>query len=259
MRSSVPAARQSAGGQNRNLLDNWYFVRPVNQRGQTSYPSGGYTIDRWLLDPASALSVVEGGVKISKNYWLQQIIDAPISDYVGQTVTLSVLSSAGFDTATFELGADLTSSSGATSFGGRLMIQQTATNPVVTIVNGGDENVIFMAAKLELGDQQTLARKEGGAWVLADPPPDVGLELAKCQRYQYRYNGSFKIHNWNNQRPYDTFVFPVTMRVAPVISQITYDTRFPAASIADRFMHGVTFQSVGGDGILTGFIADANL
>lgn len=30
---------------NPNLLDNWYFVRAVNQRGQTNY-TAGYTIDR---------------------------------------------------------------------------------------------------------------------------------------------------------------------------------------------------------------------
>ena len=30
-----------------NLLDNWYFANPVNQRGQTSYTGTGYTVDRW--------------------------------------------------------------------------------------------------------------------------------------------------------------------------------------------------------------------
>ena len=40
---------------NKNLLDNWDFTNPVNQRGQTSYTvSGGdasriYTVDRWAL------------------------------------------------------------------------------------------------------------------------------------------------------------------------------------------------------------------
>lgn len=31
----------------RNLLDNSYFVNPINQRGQTSYNAGGYFFDRW--------------------------------------------------------------------------------------------------------------------------------------------------------------------------------------------------------------------
>ena len=30
-----------------NLLDNSYFVNPINQRGQSSYSGTGYAIDRW--------------------------------------------------------------------------------------------------------------------------------------------------------------------------------------------------------------------
>jgi hypothetical protein len=41
----------------------------------------------------------------------------------------------------------------------------------------------LVAAKLELGEEQTLARQEGASWTLLDPPPDPALELAKCQRY----------------------------------------------------------------------------
>lgn len=35
----------------RNLLDNWYFVNPINQRGLDSYAnsSGLYGIDRWKI------------------------------------------------------------------------------------------------------------------------------------------------------------------------------------------------------------------
>ena len=32
---------------NPNLIDNWYFGNPVNQRGQTSYTGTSYGIDRW--------------------------------------------------------------------------------------------------------------------------------------------------------------------------------------------------------------------
>jgi hypothetical protein len=37
---------------NPNLLDNWYFGNPVNQRGQTEYTAAGYTIDRWRVPSA---------------------------------------------------------------------------------------------------------------------------------------------------------------------------------------------------------------
>lgn len=50
------------------------------------------------------------------------------------------------------------------------------------------EAVPVIAAKVELGDKQTLARKDAdGNWVLNDPPPNKALELAKCQRYQIQF------------------------------------------------------------------------
>ena len=49
----------------------------------------------------------------------------------------------------------------------------------------------FIAAKLELGAQQTLAHQDAdGRWVLNDPPPNKALELANCQRYYYVMNAA---------------------------------------------------------------------
>ena len=38
-----------AGWSNPNLLINWYFADPVNQRGQKTYTNDGYTIDKWYV------------------------------------------------------------------------------------------------------------------------------------------------------------------------------------------------------------------
>ena len=47
-----------------------------------------------------------------------------------------------------------------------------------------DSSITILAAKLELGDHQTLAyQDEEGNWQLFETP-DYGEELAKCQRYQ---------------------------------------------------------------------------
>ena len=43
-----------------------------------------------------------------------------------------------------------------------------------------------IAIKLELGSQQTLAHQENGNWVLNEIP-DYGEQLARCQRYFYRF------------------------------------------------------------------------
>lgn len=66
----------AAGGSNRNLLDNAYFVGggsqlggetfPINQRGQTSYSGTGNTIDRWKCnDPVGVLSLSASGMSIT--------------------------------------------------------------------------------------------------------------------------------------------------------------------------------------------------
>ena len=49
----------------RNLLYNSDFTNPVNQRGQTTYNAGGYTIDGWSIwsvNGDASLTLVEGGI-----------------------------------------------------------------------------------------------------------------------------------------------------------------------------------------------------
>ena len=61
---------------NPNLLDNWYFGRPVNQRGQTEYAGNAtYSIDRWWTQYETPLSVVDGGIKIGGKWDVQQYFE----------------------------------------------------------------------------------------------------------------------------------------------------------------------------------------
>lgn len=53
-----------AAGNAANLLDNSNFADPVNQRGNSSYSSVAYTIDRWFLN-AGTLKVVSGGITLT--------------------------------------------------------------------------------------------------------------------------------------------------------------------------------------------------
>ena len=51
---------------NDNLLDNWYLLDPVNQKGETSYlnASGDITTDRWRVSPIAnpiAVTVTSSG------------------------------------------------------------------------------------------------------------------------------------------------------------------------------------------------------
>ena len=182
---------------NRNLLDNWYFASPVNQRGQTSYLTGGYTIDRWNKSADNLwLSLQSGFARIEKTAttgypMITQLLDSDITDFlIGKEVTASVLTSEGLFFKTFTMpsgsfdlaGFDL----GSTNFVCNLY--RGSSLPMFRILSktgaavGSFVNLI--AVKLELGSVSTLAHQDAdGNWMLNDPPPNYAEELAKCQRY----------------------------------------------------------------------------
>ena len=77
---------------NPNLLDNWYFGNPVNQRGQTSYTVAGYGIDRWKTTN-TVLTILDNSIKLTSASDYQnfvQIIDNA-KRLAGKTVTISFL------------------------------------------------------------------------------------------------------------------------------------------------------------------------
>lgn len=153
--AAVKAAYNHGGGGGvsgigENLLDNWYFKLPVNQREQNSYSTANaYTIDRWKLTSGS-LTVGTGGITL--NGTIVQILEHSI----GLTVTASALLSDGtMITPTYD---DVTKT-----------FTMTATGQMI------------VAAKLEVGTRQTLA--ENG--VLTEIP-NISEQLERCQRFYYR-------------------------------------------------------------------------
>lgn len=136
-----------------NLLDNWYFVNPVNQRGLTTWQNAGdYTVDRWKLSSGIAALGASG---LTLNGTLVQIRE----DAVGLPVTCSALLSDG------------------------TMITPTYNDTTKTFTLTATGQTI-VAVKLEIGDTQTLAHQSGTAWTLNDMP-DYGDQLVKCQRYYF--------------------------------------------------------------------------
>ncbi len=176
------------GWSNPNLLDNWYFADPINQRGQMEYSGIGYTIDRWVLqEDTGKLVLNSNGVTLSgsaeNNHYLLQKMESDLFDKV---ITYSILLSDG----------KLYSKTGALSrtIGDDVYIDfdigQIGFHVYpgylfgVFIASRPGQSITPVAAKLELGSQQTLAHQDAdGNWVLNDPPPNKALELAKCQRY----------------------------------------------------------------------------
>lgn len=221
---------------NRNLLDNWYFANPVNQRGQTSYMAGGYTIDRWNKSADNLwLSLQSGFARLEKTAetgypMITQLFDSDITDFlIGKEVTASVLTSEGLFFKTFTIpsgsfdliGFDL----GSTNFVCNLY--RGFSLPMFRILSKTGSAVgIFVnliAVKLELGTVSTLAHQDAdGNWMLNDPPPNYAEELAKCQRYQLVLNSNETgaslasgIYTSANQA---RITIPCRMRARPAIS-----------------------------------------
>ena len=218
------AAQAVPGWSNPNLLDNWYFVDPINQRGRTEYTVAGavYTIDRWLLSQAGAkvLSVVENGISIEPGGVLVQKLEpGRIQD--GTQITMSVM----INHIVFSAGMRWDSSTGytnlTTQYGFRLACDPS--NRYVQIYNeSGSGDDVINAVKLELGPVQTLACQDSsGNWVLNDPPPNKALELAKCQRYFERsaWNATLAVAINNSELRFcGSYYFKAVKRVAPAIT-----------------------------------------
>ncbi len=210
---------------NPNLLDNWYFADPVNQRGLTEYGEG-YTIDRWCLYVSGTTTIsIENGVVIHEGaggYFQQRLERSKMEKLLGQAATLSVLIDNQLYSATDILGYP----------GNKCIVRGLPVGEIslfwddvkceinVSLTGGAG---VLQAVKLELGTIQTLAHQDAsGNWVLNDPPPNKALELAKCQRYQFVIGNRLLA-------PFGTFVsrasgrasafIPLpTMRAAPTVT-----------------------------------------
>lgn len=78
---------------NPNLLDNWWWGNGViNQRGQTTYTGGGYTIDRWKSNSTGSTLIVSDGYVILRNAYICQPFEKLLPH---KTYTFSVLYSSG--------------------------------------------------------------------------------------------------------------------------------------------------------------------
>ena len=179
---------------NPNLLDNWYFGKPVNQMGQTSYTGVRYSIDRWKI-LNHPLSIQTGGIKVTcdsaaaQNYALQQLSENLI---LGEQYTISALilentTTSGIALRNGENASDAILGTGL--FSKTFTADSTVGTQGVGIqffnrVKDNNKYFVVRAIKLELGSQQTLAHQENGVWVLNEMP-DYGEQLGRCQRYQY--------------------------------------------------------------------------
>ena len=170
---------------NPNLLDNWYFGNPVNQRNVSgAIDAVGYFLDRWKLVSGS---VTIGSNGITLNGTIVQILETA----VGTDVTASALTTEGVVVASYD-----------------------NNSKTISLTGTGQT---FVAAKLELCSTQTLAHQENGVWQLNEIP-DYGEQLGRCQRYYRQFNAYTKFIAQYIDGNKVVFVLPVSMRTAPGMS-----------------------------------------
>ncbi len=243
---------------NKNLLDNWYFLNPVNQRGESSYSTdAAYTIDRWKLGGAAGTaSVSSQGVLLTSSTAISQFFEQS-RVMSGKTYTMSVLWSNGLSVATGPLTHGTQVSGWQIAVGGTVTtpgscgIRAFSSNTFQLAIFGDGTNRVI-AAKVELGTEQTLAHQENGAWVLNEIP-DYGEELRKCQRYYIALkprSGATPLIGTGmavaSTQAAVTIPLPVTLNGATVT---------PAKSGTLKLWHGNVVGSSSAD--ITGFVGSA--
>lgn len=234
---------------NPNLMDNWYFGNPVNQRGRTSYTGAGYVIDRWIKQDSDGMTTLNeeyvSFVGQGKN--LDQIVGDNIYKHLrGKEVTLSVLARGNVAI----IGEDFTNSysvaylqSETFTVVSKTMTVRSDADRFVYHIQPQDGNPVdIVAVGLELGSQQTLAHQENGVWVLNEIP-DYGEQLRRCQRYYQRLKASSGYMRFGISQPYTDTAAGVfiplqgKMRTAPTMSSSGNFALFAGSSF-----HGVNLS-----------------
>ena len=193
---------------NPNLLDNWYFADPINQRGQTRYTNGGFTIDRWQFSSSGAtLTLEDGYISIaagSSEKYFMQVVEG--FDWT-KTYTISVMLGDGTVVKTTDsYGAGVHLPDGTYFY--TTYSADTGLFKVNFKIYGGTTTSI-KAVKLEYGAVSTLVN---------DAPPKKSEQLLECQRYYIRFasdGGQWLMGASNGATLYAPLHLPVPMRVSP--------------------------------------------
>ena len=205
---------------NPNLLDNWYFANPVNQRGQTAYATAAYGIDRWRLSNSYAkMEIVSDGVLLSADGGTAYFIHYLDIDIAGKTLTLSALVGGEVKSVTEAAQVGMTTAYVQIADGCRLRLEYSSAKSMfaVSFSVADGKSVTVQAVKLELGSQQTLAHQNEDGNLVLNEISDYGEQLARCQRY-------FQLYSSAEQRPAKAVDCRPVMRADPAQSTIVVNS-----------------------------------
>ena len=155
-----------------NLLDNSWFVNPINQRGQSIYDGAGYTIDRWRTWDNGAVTINDGYISH----------ETPIY----QTIGVKLDSSKKYTFAVMNTDNVVTIVSGAINndlWGSGINLAYNNGDSYVRIYADDHVKNVVWAALYE------------GAYTAETLPAYVykgyAAELAECQRYYLHVGSSY--------------------------------------------------------------------
>ncbi len=210
-----------------NILRNWYFKDPVNQRRAASWTAGHYGPDCWKSNGGTP-EVTEGGISLADKAQALQFI--PLGRLVeGEKYTLSVKLAADVEhvasgwsrkwnaTVRCYTGPYLSTVAATFSPEEKGISSLTFTLPDTeciyygVLLDAGNRYVsapiVVEAVKLERGEGSTLA---------FDGPPEPAAELLRCQT-------SFQIFADASRCPASRYDFRPVMDAEPTISTLAID------------------------------------
>ena len=208
---------------NANLLDNAYFLDPVNQRGQTSYNAKGYTIDRWrVANSTVTVTLTAAGVQVSTGGALRQYITADTSGDLTAAVCTSDgtiycatgnLASGAIKGSVFEVGTDDT--------GVYMFLFEGQTYRWAALYKGN--------YTLETLPEFT--------------PKGYASELLECQRYFIRMKSFHVAGQMLTTGGRFGFTLPVQMRITPTLTVTTKGTII-CNGVKDIAVTGATLNAI---------------
>ena len=179
-------ASAHGGTYHKNLLHNWDFRNPVNQRGQNEYTGSEYAVDRWHIFGNATATINNEYLSIKTNavahILFRQFIEN-LKAYYGKTLTFSVETADGqIYTKTVTLPTSGTIETSRILIGDWSLDLYTTEADVSNnvfefrffCVTKADAIINLRRVKLELGSVSTLAN---------DPPADYGEQLMLCKRF----------------------------------------------------------------------------
>ena len=219
---------------NPNILHNWDFTNPVNQRGVSdTISTGTYFYDRWIRNSGTVTTNADY-LTIGASAEIEQRIEGNM--LAGETVTVTVKVGTSYISGSSVFPTSAGTASITLTGWGTATLGYATGYMYVRLSPTAASNVVRV--KLEMGTVSTLAY---------DVPMDFSKELLVCQHFAKKIERASKVNLATTSLAVLQFLFP-TMRIAPTIT-LPSNTNFLTASNvgswtpAERIITDVTTSS----------------